>query len=138
MQVAPWRAPERFLPFEEARRVVREQGLKSTKEWWEWSQQHRPADIPSAPHRMYAGKGWVSMADWLGTGERFMQFEEARAIVRRAGLRSLEQWKEWCRDGHRPANIPSNPNLVYAGKGFVSMPDWMGYGKSGRLEGRRP
>jgi hypothetical protein len=119
----------RYLSFEEARRVVRQLGLKKTKQWWEWSREHRPALIPSSPHKMYAGKGWVSMVDWLGIGDRFLEFEEARAIVRKAGLKSVEQWQQWCRAGHRPANVPSNPNLAYAGKGFVSMPDFMGYGK---------
>ena len=60
---------DEFLPFEEAREIVRDLGLESCKEWEEWSRDCRPADIPSSSHVTYADEGWVSMADWLGNGK---------------------------------------------------------------------
>jgi len=59
-----------FLPFEEAREVVREVELKSVKQWEEWSRERRPPNIPSNPHSTYKGKGWVSYPDWLGYSKR--------------------------------------------------------------------
>ena len=126
-------AEGRFLPFEQARAIVRKEGLKSQKQWWEWCRDHRPANIPSRPHVTYKGE-WVSWRDWLGYGEgepksdEFLPFEEAREIVRAVGLGSCSEWKEWSRD-HRPADIPSHPDQTYADEGWVSMPHWMGYGK---------
>ncbi len=61
---------DKFLPFEEARAVVREAGLKNTEQWWAWSREHSPAYVPAAPHRTYAGKGWVSYPDWMGYSKR--------------------------------------------------------------------
>jgi len=61
-------AKRSFLPFEEAREIVRAVGLMGWEQWREWSRDCRPADIPSAPHRTYKDEGWVSMADWLGYG----------------------------------------------------------------------
>ena len=53
------------LPFEDARREVRRLGLKSQKEWYEWSKSgERPSNIPAAPDQVY--DEWVSTADWLG------------------------------------------------------------------------
>ena len=92
------RQSKRFLPFEEAREMVRKQGLTSKKQWQQWS---RPANIPSNPEKTYAGEGWLSYPDWLGYGEgkpgrgTFLAFEEARAIVWEEGLVSQEQWQEW-------------------------------------------
>jgi len=125
---------KKFLEFEEARAIVRRAELKKVKEWQQWCRDgHRPSNIPSNPDVTYSDKGWLSWRDWLGYGEglppvgTFLVFEEARAIVRKAELKSCEQWEEWCRDGHRPSNIASHPALTYKDKGWVSMADWLGY-----------
>ena len=128
-------AKRSFLQFEEARAIVREVGLERKEQWWEWSRDCRPADIPSQPHVKYKDKGWVSWRDWLGYGEgepprdEFLPFEEAREMVRELGLGGQKQWKEWSRDC-RPADIPSHPDVTYADEGWVSMADWLGYGKT--------
>ena len=54
-------------------------------------------------------------------------------MVRELGLTSEKEWKEWSKSGQRPSNIPSCPHQVYRDAGWVSMPDWLGYGV-----GRRP
>ena len=57
------------MPFEEARAYIRAQNLSGTEEWERYSKsKHRPADIPSNPNKIYADHGWVSMGDWIGTG----------------------------------------------------------------------
>jgi hypothetical protein len=46
-----------FLPFKEARKFVRSLGLKSTKEWKEYSKSgNRPNNIPGSPEKVY--KEW--------------------------------------------------------------------------------
>jgi len=57
-----------FLPFEEARKIVRGLNLKSRREWREFAKSNQfPKGIPATPERSYAGKGWQGMPDWLGT-----------------------------------------------------------------------
>ena len=55
--------------------------------------------------------------DWLGLPEegmpQFLRLEEARAFVHSLGLQSEEDWKDWCKQGERPANIPAAPEVVY-------------------------
>eukprot|EP00947_MAST-08B_sp_MAST-8B-sp1_P005274 g5274.t1 len=127
------------LAFEDARNVVHRLRLTSKKEWWEWSKSgQRPSNVPSSPDRVYKGKGWVSYPDWMGyqytNGDRMrgrvkgtLAFEDARKIVHRLRLTSQKEWKEWSKSGQRPSNVPSCPDQVYNGKGWVSYPDWMGY-----------
>ena len=61
----------------------------------------------------------------------YLSFAVARAIVRKLKLRSNKEWKAWSKSGQRPSNIPSNPHQVYRDDGWISMPDWLGYGSSG-------
>ncbi|XRB19453.1 ribonuclease H1 N-terminal domain-containing protein [Pseudoscourfieldia marina] len=56
-----------FRSFEDARTYVRTLGLKSQKEWKEWSKSGaRPHDIPSSPDKTYKSSGWTSYGDFLG------------------------------------------------------------------------
>ena len=125
------RSKKTFLPFEEARAFVRKLGLKSQKEWKEYCKSgKKPDNIPSNPHRYTE---FISLGDWLGTGtiapqwRDFLSFEEARAFVRKLGLKSQKEWKEYCKSGKKPDNIPSQPHQVY-GKEFISLGDWLGTG----------
>ena len=83
---------------------------------------------------------WPNPRDCLGCGEgepefdEFLPFEEAMALVREVGLKNTDQWWAW-RRGCRPADIPSCPDRTYADEGWVSLADWLGYGKE--LRGTR-
>ena len=57
----------------------------------------------------------------------YLSFAVARAIVRKVKLRSHKKWREWCKAGQRPSNIPADPSKVYRDDGWTSMPDWLGY-----------
>ena len=58
-----------YRPFEEARAFVRDLGLKSSKEWIDYSKsEEKPKDIPNAPSYTYSDNGWQGLGDWLGTG----------------------------------------------------------------------
>jgi hypothetical protein len=111
------------LEFEEAREVVRAAKLANKAAWETWSKHDRPSNIPSTPHKVYAGKGWAGIKDWLGTG--ILEFEEARVVVRALKLAKKAAWETWSKH-HRPPNIPSNPAREYAGKGWAGIKDWLG------------
>jgi Type I restriction enzyme R protein N terminus (HSDR_N) len=64
-----------FLPFEEARHLVRESNLKNEVEWRKFSKGDsalgkRPDNIPANPEKYYATKGWVNFRHWLGLAPR--------------------------------------------------------------------
>ena len=134
-----------WRPFEEARAFVHSLKLKNFDEWDQFRKGQLPekgtlpADIPTNPNRTYAGSGWKSMGDWLGTGSiaaRFLvyrPFEEARAFAHSLKLKNLDEWKLFCRGqfpekGKLPNDIPSNPQQTYKEKGWKSIGDWLGSG----------
>ena len=123
---------KKYRPFEDARRFVRSLGLQSNAEWQSFIKRRTlPSDIPTNPHRTYAGDGWCSLGDWLGNGEiapRFRQyrpFSAAREFVRKLGLRTQKEWQSYARSDERPADIPTNPDKTYAGVGWQGYGDWL-------------
>lgn len=134
-----------FRPFEEARAFARRLGLKNAEEWRSYCRgrtpgsPRKPPDIPANPHSQYAESGWVSYGDWLGTGavslwlRSFRPFAQARAFVRRLGLKNQQEWMEYSKGrlpGHarKPDDIPATPGNVYKGHGWISLGDWIGTG----------
>jgi hypothetical protein len=85
----------------------------------------------------YRDDGWISYPDWLGYGKgqqaravgKMLPFAVARAIVQKLKLKGREEWREWRKSGQRPSNIPAGPDKTYRDDGWISMPDWLGYGK---------
>lgn len=134
-----------WRPFEEARAFARELKLKSQTEWTAFcrgelaTKGRRPEDIPTNPHNTYANTGWKGMGDWLGTGtiaprlRQYRPFREARAFARKLKLKSQTEWRNFCRGrmpqfGRLPQDIPANPGITYAGKGWKGFGDWLGTG----------
>jgi hypothetical protein len=130
---ANWRS------FEDARTFARSLSLKSEHEWRAYCRSgKKPADIPAKPSVIYANRGWVGMGDWLGTGtiathlRQYRSFKDARAFVRRLGLKSRSEWNKYCASGKAPADIPGAPWKTYQATGWAGMGDWLG---TGRLRG---
>ncbi len=132
-----------WRPFEEAREFVRGLGLKNQKEWYSFCKGEipekgfLPSDIPAYPNEKYLSEGWISLGDWLGTGnianfERaFLPFKSARKKVRSLKLKNSNDWRKFTRGdlvekGSLPSNIPANPARTYAGIGWLNMGDWLG------------
>jgi len=124
-----------YLPFEEARAFVHKLGLKNGDEWQEYCLSgKKPDTIPSRPNQTYKDKGWFNLGDWLGTGFvaprliKHRPFKEARAFVQNLGLKNSDEWREYCKSGKKPDDIPSNPAKKYANVGWKGMGDWLGTG----------
>ena len=60
-------------------------------------------------------------------------FEEARGFVRSLKLKSRAEWDAYSKGqmphlGRLPADIPANPNSLYADQGWTGVGDWLGTG----------
>eukprot|EP00947_MAST-08B_sp_MAST-8B-sp1_P001531 g1531.t1 len=122
---------QQMLAYEDARAIVIKLKLTSREEWKEWSKSgQRPCNVPAGPDQVYKGKGWVSWPDWMGykpknqkaKSEQMLAYEDARAIVIKLKLTSVEEWREWSKSGQRPCNVPAGPDQVYKGKGWPLCP----------------
>jgi hypothetical protein len=142
---------QNFWSYEDAKDFVWTLGIKTTREWLRYAKSaKRPAYIPISPHMVYKDKGWAGVGDWLGTGiiahqnREWAPFKEARAFVRslnltvgwreshyrpgcsRRGINLIVVWREYCKSGERPVNIPTDPARIYRDKGWADMRDWLG------------
>lgn len=133
---------KKWRSFNQARRFIRSLGLKNDAEWRRYCKGEirrlgkKPDDIPTTPDSVYEDKGWVSLGNWLGTGnvsnkkvrEQYMPFTKARKFARSLKLRNRDEWQEMVRKGKVPKDIPLKPERAYADKGWVSCGDWLGTG----------
>jgi hypothetical protein len=53
-------------------------------------------------------------------------FHEAKEYARKIGLPNQKAWKQYCKSGKKPKDIPNNPNTSYKGKGWAGWGDWLG------------
>jgi hypothetical protein len=137
----------KYRPFTEARDFARDLGLITRADWEMFCKGFlsekgtKPHDIPNAPNHCYANHGWTGWGDWLGTGtvapnlRQYRLFNEARHFVRSLGLKNENEWRNYRKGnmpekGNRPLDIPTNPNITYAGKGWNGMGDWLGTGRT--------
>jgi hypothetical protein len=59
---------------------------------------------------------------------KFRDFESAREFARSLNLKGDKGWREYCKSGNKPADIPSNPDKNYKNNGYVDSGDWLGTG----------
>jgi hypothetical protein len=55
----------------------------------------------------------------------FLPFQEAREFVRSLKLQSVEEWRNYCKSGKKPDNIPRRPESTYKDQ-WKGNPDWLG------------
>ena len=122
-----------WKPFKGACAFARRLGLKSQREWFKYCKSgNKPADIPANPQNVYAQDGWRGWGNWLGTGavatylRQYRSFKKARSFARGLGLKSQSEWKDYCKSGKKPADIPSKPHSGYAKEGWSGFGDWLG------------
>jgi very-short-patch-repair endonuclease len=53
-------------------------------------------------------------------------FVKARAFARKLRISTQLQWHQWAKSPERPADIPSNPQRTYRGKGWTNWGEWLG------------
>ena len=127
-----------FLPFKEALSHARALMLDTEQDWQTWGNSGaRPAYIPSAPDAVYTHDGWQGWGHWCGTGavatqdQQFLPFKKALLHARSLKLKTVREWKEWCKSGTRPANMTSDPGKVYTHEGWQGHGHWLGTGNVG-------
>ena len=89
--------------------------MKGITEWQEYCVSgNKPLNVSSRPDTVYK-KEWVDWRDWLGLRSigKWRNFKEAREFVRSLGLKNHMEWRDYCKSGNKPDNIPSSPWQVY-------------------------
>lgn len=134
---ASYTGPSRsFRSFRDSRRFVRSLNLTSQRAFKAWCRGElkgrptRPHDVPTNPN-LYYRDAWAGWGDFLGTGavhpkdRNYRSFQEARAFVRLLGLRTVAEWRAWCK-GIRP-DLPPRPEDIPVAVERVYRLDWQGF-----------
>ena len=122
------------LPYAEAQKIVQKAGIKTITEFKAWK---RPEGVPSTPDMTYKDKGWKSWPEFLGTGVPFvaLSYKEAQKIVQKAGIQNA---REFYARKPKPEGVPSQPYVIYKGKGWKNWPEffgteWLSYAEARRI-----
>lgn len=125
-----------YPTFGEARAFMHKLKLNNTHEWKKYCRSgKKPINIPSAPEKVYKGKGWKGIGDWLGTGavamsikgnRKYISYEKAIEVVRKMNLQNVKEWIKYCDSGNKPDNIPPKPQFYYRNRGWNGWDDWLG------------
>ena len=84
--------------------------------------------LPTTPNRTYA-KNWKSTADYLGQKRgsvKFLNFVKARVFVRKLGLKTYDEYREYKNMNNFPAFLPQAPDNTYKNKGWRGWKDFIG------------
>ena len=134
-----------FLPFEEARSIVRKLNLKNLREWQEYaSSENRPKNLPSHPDKTYKDD-WQGYNNWLGVDNRshqsrsaeFLPLNEAKELIRRLDISSQQEYRNIVKlNSELQGKLSLNPHRTYKNKGWKGFGDYLGTGreKTGSIE----
>jgi hypothetical protein len=124
-----------FRSFTEARKFASSLNLKGVSEWEVYCKSgNKPDNIPSHPNGTYKNKGWQNWGNWLGTGriadqdKVYRSFAEARKFAISLGLKTGDEWLEYCKSCNKPKDIPQKPARTYKND-WKGMGDWIGTGR---------
>lgn len=130
-----WLGAKQYCSFEDGRLFARSLKIKSAKEWNELYKLGKiPSNIPLSPNSVYSNTGWKSWGDWLGSKyvanqqRLYRDYQSAKFFVSKLGLKSVSEWKDYCKSGKKPTDIPNNPDQYYRDKGWNGYGDWLGTG----------
>lgn len=120
---------DRFLPFEEAREVVRALKLNSYYDFIKLKE--KPPKVPANPNLTYRDKGWVDGFDWIGKPKcykkkKFMPYEKAEKIVRALKLNTITEFRDAL---PLLGKIPFRPDKSYINDGWNGWDQFLGRNK---------
>lgn len=146
-----------FVPYEEAKRLVREKliplGIDSITKFKKCDPSLIPLEIPRDPFDYYRRtKEWISIPDFFGTSNKastdhpeFMSFKEAkewcRWNLRANGINNYRKYRAFVKGKYdpiiKPASLPSIPNRYYK-KWWTGWGDYLGTGSEPNKKTRWP
>ena len=121
-----------WMPFEEARTLVRSLGLKSQNEYWNAKKNNKlPKNLPQSPYTIYKNDGWISYPDFLGYESFFrkiLTFEDAKQYVKSKKINSIADWRTFSKSNIFPSNLPKRPDSAYKDDGWTTWGEFLGTG----------
>ena len=112
-----------FPTYEEAQRIVKENGINSKNDY---KSSYKELGLPANPDASYKDKGWIDWYSFLGKPKAsYPTYEEAQKIVKENGINSPNEYIS----SYKELGLPAGPNKFYKGKGWIDWPDFFGRSK---------
>jgi hypothetical protein len=125
----------KYRSFEESRKFAQKLNLKNREEWFSKTNK-LPSNIPRNPNSTYGrrkdshGGQWQGWGDFLGNKnqikKKYRTYEDAQKFVQSLELPSSNQWKEYCKSGKKPDDMPVDPSRVYQNNGWKGWGNYLG------------
>lgn len=111
----------------EAKEILKEMGIKTSREYYKISLEvKKKLGLPTAPHNIYKGKGWVSWGDFFGREDiLFVKIDEAKEIVKRMKIRTSLEYNNLPLEKKKSLGLPSAPYKIYKDKGWTCWRDFL-------------
>lgn len=115
-----------YLSFEDAKNFMRENKIKSEKQWQDYRIKNNIQNIPFKLERTYS-KFWKGFADFFGN-EPFT-FNEAKNYIKNFEIRSSRAYYDFVRNHKETDRLPLVPYRVFKDSGWKDWKDYLGYEK---------
>ncbi len=121
-----WSLKINFMPFYEARVIVRKLNLKRRLDypiWWRESGKNIIPNIPAKPDKTYSKSGWVGWSDWIGSNvinnqeknkDKF-SYQEAKTFLKincDGIINSMTKFNKWKKGELTDKNLPAFPDRM--------------------------
>ena len=121
-----WSLKINFMPFDEARGVVRKLKLKRRLDypiWWKESGKNIIPNIPAKPDKTYSKTGWLGWSDWIGNNvisnqekskDKF-SYDEAKTFLKincKGIINSMPKFNKWKKGELTVKNLPAIPDRM--------------------------
>lgn len=137
----------KWMSYNAAKLTMRDYGITSRKQYWDWWDSEKPRALPKYPNRVY--EQWTNWSEFLGAekvafhnymgikGERRSKMKvrpyyEALRWMHAQKFTSYEQYQEAYKSRKLPEDFPSDPQKHY--EEWVSWPHWFGKDINAQIE----
>lgn len=125
-----------FLSFYSARKFVRTLGIKNNMAWRIFCKKSKLTNLLYKRFSIFKLKRkkdiFISSGNLFSGVKKFINFNSARRFCRLNKIKSYRDWRLFCRKHLRPADVPSDPRMVYKNRGWISWSDFLGTARSNR------
>lgn len=110
-----------FLPYNEARKLVRSLELKSAEQYYLYVHENPHSELPSAPYQTYDKYGWISWGHYAGVQIGRMcdkiPLTEAKDILKDKNLSSVAEYIKFIKRNKKLC-LAARPDIVYKNAGW--------------------
>lgn len=134
-----------FLPYREARKMVMKAGIKSQRQYMEWTKddlqgvrsKFHGKGLPSRPSVVYKRKGWKGWGVFLGTGvteageKPFLSYRKAKKFIKPLKISNARDYRGWAKGEVKKKKkfpqdlLPKRPDASYMGRGWKGWDDFL-------------